>query len=934
MDSHGPRCLRGPAVFCISAALTLSGISVFAGGVAIVGTELSDNGDDDGFADTSETVSLRLIVQNTTDIDLTGVVAQIRTEQWPLACIIGSLISIGDIGAGERLTTSEAFTFRVADDVERVSVLENLSLSFVVKVSSDQLADLALRQEATIAVDLDATGGEDPSVFLESFESGDLGTFTQANLDSGKYDLVASDGYRCQYHDPDWVICPWCPLDCFLGATSTQADAYHWQVDGPTSVDGGRAYTGSHSLYMGIFLPDDLGHTTPLAVLEAASMTDPIHIGLQDVCSGDRATTCQNDSDCLQGEACVPVMPKLSIKHQISLMDHRTVNARPGRAADRGVVQAQVADGAGVGDWIKLQPYLNVYDVQGEDNYYNCTFDPIDDGSTEDDLFDPTDPNRRLGPSSTCFPAFSFASIGDTVGPFNALHTGHASDGPGLPGSLGPGTWVESSFDLSRFRGRSIRLRFLNTSLKAGTYESWEDGSTLGPHSGDDGWWIDDVTVTDTVVTPALAIVDTKDNSGLPGVPGGDGDTDGVPDVCDNCPVDPNPFQDDLDVDGIGDVCDACPEDPDNDADGDGLCVPEDNCPLDVNPSQSDTDGDGLGDPCDPCPLDALNNDIDGDGLCPDVDNCPVDFNPLQTDTDADGVGNLCDVCPQISDPGQADADGDGVGDACDCQPVDPNDLRPAAVTQLTADRSEEGATVLGWVAAPGADVYSVSRGDLSLLALGSYGSCLAEGVDSTSYIDPELPLPGEGFFYLLQGQNYECGLGSLGFTGSEEERSNTDPGVCQGGPHADLHANAEASVFGSVSGSFADTTASDDVVEAITEKQSSDTPPTNRFSRLEHHWTIQVPEGSRIEFHVEGFRTTSPDGDDFVFDYSTDGVNWLPISLQSLPLSDDDTDLVAPLPSALSGSVMFRVVDTDRTLGNRALDTVSIDELFVRSVP
>ena len=44
-------------------ALLLIAPSVQAGGLAILNTVLEDNGDDDGFADTSETVSLRLTVQ-------------------------------------------------------------------------------------------------------------------------------------------------------------------------------------------------------------------------------------------------------------------------------------------------------------------------------------------------------------------------------------------------------------------------------------------------------------------------------------------------------------------------------------------------------------------------------------------------------------------------------------------------------------------------------------------------------------------------------------------------------------------------------------------------------------------------------------------------------------------------------------------------------
>ncbi|MFH1723779.1 MAG: thrombospondin type 3 repeat-containing protein, partial [Elusimicrobiota bacterium] len=57
------------------------------------------------------------------------------------------------------------------------------------------------------------------------------------------------------------------------------------------------------------------------------------------------------------------------------------------------------------------------------------------------------------------------------------------------------------------------------------------------------------------------------------------GGADGIGDVCDNCPSDPNPDQADADSDGAGDACD--------------------NCPDTANPDQADADGDGTGDACD-----------------------------------------------------------------------------------------------------------------------------------------------------------------------------------------------------------------------------------------------------------------------------------------------------------------------------------------------
>ena len=190
-----------------------------------------------------------------------------------------------------------------------------------------------------------------------------------------------------------------------------------------------------------------------------------------------------------------------------------------------------------------------------------------------------------------------------------------------------------------------------------------------------------------------------------------DSDGDGIGDVCDNCPHDPdndidgdsicgdvdncitifNPGQKDADGDGIGDVCDFC-TDSDRDSFGDpgysnNTCV-DDNCPFVFNPNQFDDDGDGIGNVCDDCPDDP-ENDIDGDGHCAGDDNCPLIFNPDQSDADRDGIGDVCDDCtdpendgygtpgfpsmtcpvdncPTIFNPDQADEDGDGIGDMCD----------------------------------------------------------------------------------------------------------------------------------------------------------------------------------------------------------------------------------------------------------------------------
>ncbi|PYT08141.1 MAG: hypothetical protein DMF49_06005, partial [Acidobacteria bacterium] len=370
----------------------------------------------------------------------------------------------------------------------------------------------------------------------------------------------------------------------------------------------------------------------------------------------------------------------------------------------------------------------------------------------------------------------------------------------------------------------------------------------------------------------------------------------------DNCPGTPNANQADRDGDLVGDACDNCPDTP--------------------NTDQADTDRDGVGDACDACPgvVGGDASDPDSDGIPTCRDNCPNAYNPNQLDTDADGTGDACDPCPFTA---MNDADGDGI-----------NDRKPAEVKTLDASRGANGSALLSWTAATGADDYSISRGDLAALPSGSYGSCLVNGVFGTTFNDPAIPAAGRGFFYLIQAQNFDCGLGPLGYNSAEHERISNDPGACQGSPHTDAHANGETAVKGSVSGTYQDTTSSNNVRESITEVLSQGGKPSSRYDSLEHRWTVQVSAGSRVEFHVEGSRTNSTDGDSFRFEYSTDGTTFTAISLPDLPLSDNNTDVQGTLPATLSGNVTFRVVDTNRLPGGQFFDTVSVDELWVRTVP
>jgi hypothetical protein len=99
-----------------------------------------------------------------------------------------------------------------------------------------------------------------------------------------------------------------------------------------------------------------------------------------------------------------------------------------------------------------------------------------------------------------------------------------------------------------------------------------------------------------TVPGTELDIIVSSVTVNSPGLP--DADSDGRPDVIDNCPDDPNADQADADLDLIGDVCDAFPDEADHEK---GQCF-DDLATCESMPAFVDSDGDGEEDSTDGCP--------------------------------------------------------------------------------------------------------------------------------------------------------------------------------------------------------------------------------------------------------------------------------------------------------------------------------------------
>jgi OOP family OmpA-OmpF porin len=151
------------------------------------------------------------------------------------------------------------------------------------------------------------------------------------------------------------------------------------------------------------------------------------------------------------------------------------------------------------------------------------------------------------------------------------------------------------------------------------------------------------------------------------GCPDPDNDNDGILDVDDRCPNVPEDFDGDEDQDG-------CPEGSDGDRDGDGILDSHDKCPDDPEDKDGFQDSDGCPDP-----------DNDKDGILDKNDQCPNDPEDKDGFEDSDG-------CP---DP---DNDKDQIPDVKDKCPNDPETYNGFEDTDGCPDKGKviiEGSDIL-----------------------------------------------------------------------------------------------------------------------------------------------------------------------------------------------------------------------------------------------
>lgn len=132
----------------------------------------------------------------------------------------------------------------------------------------------------------------------------------------------------------------------------------------------------------------------------------------------------------------------------------------------------------------------------------------------------------------------------------------------------------------------------------------------------------------------------------------------------------------------------------------------------------------------------------------------------------------------------------------------------------------------------------------------------------------------------------------------------------------------------GSANGDFTQTHSNDGSSQALTEQESGGRP-SNRYSYLTHTWQFDVPTNDGLTLNMQAWAAATSDGDQFIISYSTNGSSFTDL-FTIATTSDDNTYQQAVLPSGLSGTIYVRVEDTDQSQGNRALDTVFVDHLFI----
>jgi len=252
------------------------------------------------------------------------------------------------------------------------------------------------------------------------------------------------------------------------------------------------------------------------------------------------------------------------------------------------------------------------------------------------------------------------------------------------------------------------------------------------------------------------------------------------------------------------------------------------------------------------------------------------------------------------------------------------------------ADATSPTPDPMGWASTPSAVSYSeismtastavddISAVEYNFLCVVGGTGCVNSGwQSSTSYTATGL---AESTSYTFQVKARDQAGNETAPSGSASASTDAAPPPA---PYTNYSASSETIVAGTVSGIVSGTLNDGGSSQSITERESGG-KPANRHTHLEHRWNFNISAGATVTVYANMWSGGSTDGDSFDLEYSlNNGGNFSP--LFNVSSTSSSNIQFAAIPGNPSGSVVIRVVDTDRTSGHREKNTVYVDHLYIQ---